>query len=287
MSNKGGLEMEDKLTVEEWLAIRKEAGLHIDVETAEVDWLYRGVGDPYDITPIPEGKRIFSRITGPDGKIFYVAPASSSERPELSEEEDGRTFRVTPEDEFTLPADAAVITRTNFARSPGSDIWVHFGDLPEATAAALWKKHERVLAAFPSPETMAAQAAEQVMPAFVFARRRDIEIEAGFTLAGNLIVDVTKRTRLRRRHERMLQDIVKLLVKMVAAGQMPDDAMIYGWPNGERPANADAITDNDELMTTWVRARHAIVVRVDPRKDDGTLRLDSDIARQLGLISEH
>jgi hypothetical protein len=32
---------------------------------------------------------------------------------------------------------------------PGSDIWVHFGDLPEATAAALWKKHGAKLA-FPA-----------------------------------------------------------------------------------------------------------------------------------------
>jgi hypothetical protein len=30
------------------------------------------------------------------------------------------------------------------------------------------------------------------MPAFVFKRRRDIEIEAGFLLAGNLAVDIPK-----------------------------------------------------------------------------------------------
>lgn len=41
------------------------------------------------------------------------------------------------------------------------------------------------LAAFPLPE--AAPATGQVMPHFVFARRRDIELEAGFTLAGDLI----------------------------------------------------------------------------------------------------
>ena len=28
----------DQLTVEQWLAIRKEAGLKIDPETAEVEW---------------------------------------------------------------------------------------------------------------------------------------------------------------------------------------------------------------------------------------------------------
>jgi hypothetical protein len=34
------------------------------------------------------------------------------------------------------------IGREYFARSPGSDIWVWFGDLPAATADALWKKHK-------------------------------------------------------------------------------------------------------------------------------------------------
>ena len=34
------------------------------------------------------------------------------------------------------------IGRNFFARSPGSDIWVSFGDLPEATRDALWDKHK-------------------------------------------------------------------------------------------------------------------------------------------------
>jgi len=28
----------------------------------------------------------------------------------------------------------------------GSDVWVEFGDLPEATRSALWEKHERQIA---------------------------------------------------------------------------------------------------------------------------------------------
>ena len=271
---------DNNMTTEEWLAIRLAAAAHIDAETAEVEWSYRGISDPYDLAPVSvRHKRTYTRIVGPDGKVLFVAP--------VEDDNEGRTYSVTPEEEFTLPADAQVITRTYFARSPGSDVWIWFGDLPEATAAALWKKHERILAAFPSPESMAAQAAEQVMPSFVFGRRRDIELEAGFTLAGNLVIDIPRQTKLKKRHERMFQDIVKGLVKMVVAGQMPDDAMIYGWPNGGRPANADAITDNDDLMAAWARDRHHIVVRVDPRKDDGSLRLDSDIAKRLGLISVH
>jgi hypothetical protein len=63
---------------EEFLAVRKEAGLKIDPKTAEVDWSYAGVGNPYGIFP---------------GEPWCV----------------GRAY---------------------FARSPGSDVWVKFGDLP-------------------------------------------------------------------------------------------------------------------------------------------------------------
>jgi hypothetical protein len=278
---------DNKMTAAEWFAVRRAAAAYIDVETAEVDWSYRGISDPYGLVPFHKDKRTYNRIVGPDGKIFFVCPEAGSSEKEIasskfSKEEGGSTYCVIPEAEFTLPEGAQVITRTFFAKAPGSDVWVWFGDLPEATAAALWKKHERTLAAFPS---VAAQT--QAMPSFVFGRRRDIEIEAGFTLAGDLIIDVPKQTKIKKRHKRMFESIVKDLIKMAVAGQMPDDAMVYGWPDGERPANADAITDNDEIMAEWARTRHHVVVRVDPRKDDGSLHLDSDIAKRLGLISVH
>jgi hypothetical protein len=62
--------MENKLTVEQWLAIRKEAGLHIDPETAEVMWKYAQTLDPYGIDPgLPEelqqiGREYFARAPG-------------------------------------------------------------------------------------------------------------------------------------------------------------------------------------------------------------------------------
>jgi hypothetical protein len=82
-----------------WLAIRKEAGLKIDPETAEVTWCYAETLDPYGIDPVPE--------------------------------------------------EYSCVGREYFARSPGSDVWVCFGDLPEATQSALWAKHKRKLA-FPA-----------------------------------------------------------------------------------------------------------------------------------------
>jgi hypothetical protein len=83
--------------LEEWLAIRKEAGLKIDPETAEVYWCYALTLDPYGVYP-------------------------------------------------ELPEEYRQVGREYFARSPGSDIWVEFGDLPKATRDALWEKHKRKLA---------------------------------------------------------------------------------------------------------------------------------------------
>jgi hypothetical protein len=40
-----------------------------------------------------------------------------------------------------LPKECEQVGRDYFARAPGSDIWVGFGDLPKATKRALWKKH--------------------------------------------------------------------------------------------------------------------------------------------------
>ena len=92
--------MTEELNVEQWLAVRKEAGVKINPETAEVDWNYAHTGDPYGIRS-------------------------------------------------DLPEEYRQIGRVYFARSPGSDIWVHFGDLPEETRDALWKRHKSKLA-FPA-----------------------------------------------------------------------------------------------------------------------------------------
>src|SRR5215469_4737771 len=48
-----------------------------------------------------------------------------------------------------MPEEYRCIGRNYFARDPGSDIWVDFGDLPEATRETLWKRHSRKLA-FPA-----------------------------------------------------------------------------------------------------------------------------------------
>jgi hypothetical protein len=96
----GATTQDDDKPVEQWLAIRKNAGLQIDPATAEVMWTYAQTLDPYGI------------------------------------------YR-------DLPEECRQVGREYFARAPGSDVWVWFGDLPEATRSALWEKHKSRLA-FPA-----------------------------------------------------------------------------------------------------------------------------------------
>src|SRR5262245_23428882 len=90
----------DQMSVEQWLAIRKEAGLKIDPETAEVMWTYAQTLDPYGVYS-------------------------------------------------DLPAEWDCVGRECFARSPGSDIWVSFHDLPKTVRDDLWKRRSSKLA-FPA-----------------------------------------------------------------------------------------------------------------------------------------
>lgn len=48
-----------------------------------------------------------------------------------------------------LPEECDQVGREYFARSPDCDLWISFGDLPEATQKALWEKHRSRLA-FPA-----------------------------------------------------------------------------------------------------------------------------------------
>jgi hypothetical protein len=86
------------MTVEQWLAIRREAALQIDPETAEVMWKYANVADPYGV--YPDGEECI-------GRVYFARPA-------------------------------------------GSDVWVCFYDLPDATVKALREKQE-FRRAFPEP----------------------------------------------------------------------------------------------------------------------------------------
>lgn len=49
-------ESDVKLSREEWLAIRNEAALTIDPETARVTWRYGEIVDPYAVHPVSEAE---------------------------------------------------------------------------------------------------------------------------------------------------------------------------------------------------------------------------------------
>jgi hypothetical protein len=51
--------------------------------------------------------------------------------------------------EPNLPDEYYQVGREYFARSPGSNIWINFSDLPEATETKLWERHKSKLA-FPT-----------------------------------------------------------------------------------------------------------------------------------------
>jgi hypothetical protein len=86
----------EEAEAERWLAIRKEEALRIDPETAEVDWSYEQMLDPYGLLH-----------------------------------------------EWELPEEYHQVDREYFARAPGSDIWVWFGDLPDETRRRLRERPRR------------------------------------------------------------------------------------------------------------------------------------------------
>jgi hypothetical protein len=89
--------MSEEMTIEQWLAIRKDAALVIDPQTAEVEWRYAQTFDPYGV-------------------------------------------------DRDLPEEYQQVGRAYFARDPGSDVWVWFGDLPVKVRDALWERHQSKLA---------------------------------------------------------------------------------------------------------------------------------------------
>ena len=65
-----GIEIEFTTEALEWFAIRREAALHIDPDTAEVDWHYGAECDPYGFYPTVQSNRgekhDFARSPGSD-----------------------------------------------------------------------------------------------------------------------------------------------------------------------------------------------------------------------------
>jgi hypothetical protein len=70
--------------------------------------------------------------------------------PEVAEDEWIYAHTLDPYgDDPDLPEEYQQVGREYFAHSPGSKVWINFGDLPEATRTKLWEKHKAKLA-FPA-----------------------------------------------------------------------------------------------------------------------------------------
>jgi hypothetical protein len=89
----------------------------------------------------------------------------------------------------------------------------------------------------------------------------------------------------RGRRRRMVAEIVQQLTAGAQSGRMPVDALVFGWHGGVKPPNA-VDTNDDAILSAWANRSMIIAVRVDPRPDDGSLRVDSDALAQMGL-SKH
>jgi hypothetical protein len=64
----------DPMTKKQWLAIRKEAGLQIDPETAEVRCIYTNIFDPYGIYHLRDvclGTDCFARAPGSNIWVLF------------------------------------------------------------------------------------------------------------------------------------------------------------------------------------------------------------------------
>ena len=69
--------------------------------------------------------------------------------PETAEVTWWHALTLDPYGVYNLPEEFHQVGRERFARSPGSDIWVHFADLPDETRERLLRMHRPELA-FPA-----------------------------------------------------------------------------------------------------------------------------------------
>lgn len=114
----------------------------------------------------------------------------------------------------------------------------------------------------------------KVFPAFVFERQRHFEIEAGFVLAGHLVVDLPEGGPPSD-EQAVVGPVVIGLVEWVATGKMPDDALIFAWWGGCKPLNAVDTTDH-ALMSAWAARSLGIILRIGPVTDADHLMIDMD-----------
>jgi hypothetical protein len=120
---------------------------------------------------------------------------------------------------------------------------------------------------------------DRTFPFLYFARDCEAEREAGFKLAGKLILDVPKDHPRSQQFAEMLDDIIAQIRSHI--GESSDYVEIAGWSGGVKPENA-VNTDDDELMAAWAKDCLQIAIRVDNGPPGDHLRLDRGLLPGLG-----
>ena len=115
-------------------------------------------------------------------------------------------------------------------------------------------------------------------PVFVFQRRPHIEREGGFTLAGQLVVDVPKEHADKKRSRKLIMSIVFELEQARVAGRLSGD-MTIGWRNGRKPDDAVDVHD-DAVMAPWAARSTVIALRLGGVAGD-KIPIDSDAMSQI------
>jgi len=96
------------------------------------------------------------------------------------------------------------------------------------------------------------------LPDFVFERRRDIELECDFVLAGMLLTDVPKGGKLNKSDDELIRQIISQLGDIVK--RKPNLTKAGIWRTGQQPPDGLTPPFDDHLLEE--RARRCICVMV-------------------------
>jgi hypothetical protein len=118
------------------------------------------------------------------------------------------------------------------------------------------------------------------MPAFVFIRDRQVEVETGYELAGKLVTSYSKSA---EPNQGEVAAVIQELTRRARSGEMPHDAVECCWVGGKPPS---ATEPTDAEMVAWAKDHIIIEVRVDPPNDEFLCVGETDL-RRLDVIPRH
>ena len=170
-------------------------------------------------------------------------------------------------------------------------------------AAAIYRKSKRKsldestgtmnLLAHPSQLRAGLKEHKQMtpnMPMWVFYRRHDIELEAGYQVAGLLFIDLGQfypdLPKSRKKRDKLVNGLLTRLFEHIhrSCAQQPKDDYHSGWQVG-RKREDDVDLFDDTLMEPWRERCDVINVRMGETDDMAKgFRIDSDMMQQMGFM---